>query len=557
MSEVYADSILENAYAIYSADLEAAKGIFQEVLDAAVEHKWKSREAKARRVLGVTLYLQGDYDAALELYQQSLQISEELGDDQGRASALNELGNFFSKRKEFARAEELLRQGAAIAIQAGDSLNYSNSLDMLGMVMNRQGKLGEAEALWMEVLGIRRQISDSVGMSYVYANLGDVAGQRRQSDRALAYLDSSIQLRTALGDRQGIAVAVNNQGETLLALGDTLGAIPYLEESLKLSTAVSYPDLMQWTMGLLASSYASQGRFADALRMQQRVLVLKDSLYNAETTARVAEMQERFDAEGRERTIELERARLRQRTAYLVAAIALVALLGAWIAWLVARQRRRRKEMLESARQRLRDDRLRISRDLHDHLGAELSIVASDIGRLQSTEASEQIKSIRQQVHNAIDQMRETIWAVRTEGGTWADVFAQLRSFAGRLEHPGIVFSLDESLAQELLDPYRMLNLYRFGQEAIRNAVRHAEATHIRVHCDRRGFSVEDDGKGISAEVQQGFGLASLEERARELNAGFRIESPGTGGTVLRLIFDPAMTSVGADVQAKDPADLL
>ncbi len=539
------DSLNAAAYATYSADLNRADTLFRAAVDRAAERGWKPQEAAARKTLAVVTFLRGDYEAALPEFQRALTLYRELGDTRGEGATLIEASNFFSKRKEYARAVDYLERGGKMVLASGDSVLYSNTLDNLGTIAMRQGEIGRADSLYNVVRSLRRRLRDTVGLTYVYDHLASVAGLEGRTQLALRYLDTCIQIREQLGDRQGIAIAVNNQGEALLLATDTAAALPYLERSLALSTAVGFTDLMQYTMNLLSAGYAATGRLADALAIQRRGQTLKDSLYTTETTAKIAEMQERYDAEGRERTIALERARLSQRTAYLVAAVAAVVALGIALLWFASRQRAKQRLLREQSRQRLRDDRLRISRDLHDHLGAELSILASDLGRLDRDIGGGRLVGAKDQVRTAIDQMRETIWAVRSDEGTWADVFAHLRTFAARLEHPSITCTLDPSLTEQRLDPYRMLNLYRFGQEAMRNAVRHAQATEIVIAADDTGLLVEDNGQGLPpGAAEKGFGLASLGERARELGGELYYEVPESGGTRVRLVLSDSRPPV-------------
>jgi signal transduction histidine kinase len=83
-------------------------------------------------------------------------------------------------------------------------------------------------------------------------------------------------------------------------------------------------------------------------------------------------------------------------------------------------------------------------------------------------------------------------------------------------------------------------NLLHIGREALTNAVKHAEATHITVEAKfERGsvsLKVKDDGCGfdvdsVSSESGGGFGLISMRERAEQIGARLNIQSSPGGGT--------------------------
>jgi signal transduction histidine kinase len=78
--------------------------------------------------------------------------------------------------------------------------------------------------------------------------------------------------------------------------------------------------------------------------------------------------------------------------------------------------------------------------------------------------------------------------------------------------------------------------LFRIAQEAVANAVRHADARQVRIDLgferDRVQLTVSDDGKGFDpAHLSDGFGLTSMRERAAQIGSELRIESRPLGGT--------------------------
>jgi len=86
--------------------------------------------------------------------------------------------------------------------------------------------------------------------------------------------------------------------------------------------------------------------------------------------------------------------------------------------------------------------------------------------------------------------------------------------------------------------------VFRIAQEALQNALRHAEAEHIEVRLEGNGngtllLSVADDGRGFDparrAVRGRRLGLTSMEERAEELGGTLAIESALGGGTRVRL----------------------
>ncbi len=225
-------------------------------------------------------------------------------------------------------------------------------------------------------------------------------------------------------------------------------------------------------------------------------------------------------------------------------------------------QRRLRRQVgaLEAERasaRRVHAERERISRDLHDHVGAQLSslLAGVDLARLARDRgratAADPLDAIETDARETIRQLRETIWALHHESMT-VDAFCErLRADAARLlrgrSAPAIRVDCGDCGGVEL-SPMQALHLYRIAQEAVTNAVKHAGASRITVDvaCEagRVTVAVADDGtfrapsgghgaSGDGAAGLSGYGLGSMHARALSIGATLALStSDGTRVTV-------------------------
>lgn len=86
------------------------------------------------------------------------------------------------------------------------------------------------------------------------------------------------------------------------------------------------------------------------------------------------------------------------------------------------------------------------------------------------------------------------------------------------------------------------MNVYRIIQEAVNNAIKHAEASNIEVRVEAQEnvstISIKDNGKGFNPDqIENGNGLNSMKKRAEELKASFDIK-PLENGTHVELILN-------------------
>jgi signal transduction histidine kinase len=196
------------------------------------------------------------------------------------------------------------------------------------------------------------------------------------------------------------------------------------------------------------------------------------------------------------------------------------------------------------------EERTRLARELHDSLGHQLTVAVVQLEgaqRLIPTKperASEMIGTMRNELKNALADLRRTVTALR--GPIAEDI--PLKSALLTLTHSfeqntGLVthFNAAENVP-ELSEPYH-LAIYRAAQEGLTNIQRHADAKNAWVNLSADDqhitLTIRDDGKGLdeSNEKGLGVGLIGLGERASQLGGEMRFTSkPEAGGTTLSFI---------------------
>lgn len=221
----------------------------------------------------------------------------------------------------------------------------------------------------------------------------------------------------------------------------------------------------------------------------------------------------------------------------LVLLLAFAAFIRHW----ATRQLKRRLEALEAER-RLREERDRISRDLHDHVGAQLVTILSgvDLARRRPEAAEGILGSIRESAQHTLGQLRDTIWTLKTADPTPEAFVAYLeKHLAGIRSASGLEIVVESRLHDPRpLPPQVTLNGFRMVQEAVQNTLKHAGATRIDI-------LVEADGRELKVEVRDdgtfrppppdhdGSGTDNMRRRASEL--GGRIEWRIGPGTTVRI----------------------
>jgi signal transduction histidine kinase len=201
------------------------------------------------------------------------------------------------------------------------------------------------------------------------------------------------------------------------------------------------------------------------------------------------------------------------------------------------------KKQLEALelQKKLQQERSRISRDLHDNIGAYTSALIAGINQLKNEEGrkEENISELNDYASNIMGYLRETIWVLNNQHLTFTAFSDRFKNYAGRIvkNYPQLRLQFHEKIENEReLSPQISLNLFRVMQEALQNACKHADASAIEINfsSDQKiELSVVDNGKGIgNTKRDDSYGMANMQERANEIGFSFTIES-GSGTKVM------------------------
>lgn len=249
--------------------------------------------------------------------------------------------------------------------------------------------------------------------------------------------------------------------------------------------------------------------------------------------------QQRADEALRQQHAELE-ARVAERTAALAAEV---------------RERRaaesRSKALLGRVMSVQEEERTRIARDIHDHMGQQITALRMSLEAVRTAApndarlvaAAERAARVAEELDRSIDSLtRELRPAVLDHLGLTAAIENLVRGWSERFGVP-VEFRNAEGDGLRLSGDAEA-NLYRIAQEALHNIYKHAKATVVRVSLARSDghlqLIIQDDGRGFSpVNVHEtsvgGLGLESMRERASLIGGQLVVRSAWGHGTTITV----------------------
>jgi len=211
----------------------------------------------------------------------------------------------------------------------------------------------------------------------------------------------------------------------------------------------------------------------------------------------------------------------------------------------VTKKEKRERETNKAILRAQENERIEIGTELHDNICQVLASCHLLLETAKRTGTSESIKLIDRCKKHIAQALNE----IRNLSHRLAPIFFELSSFEGAINdlllsmNPGnrydMHFDFDPKILLSPVSSDIQLNLYRILQEQLKNIVKYAKATSIKVALslgeDAIRMHIEDDGVGFDTTcVKKGIGLINLQRRAELFSGTFSlITSPGQGCCIL------------------------
>ena len=536
-----AELMLDEYYAVFNKN--HADGIIWvgEALKLARNDENQQLTGRAYLCLGTIWYMNGDYKQAFAYYQRALQIFQSLNDLKYLGRTYNELSVYYRKQKQYDKALECLDFAYESCLEADDMICVETSFNTRGVICELMGNLSEAKFFYKKAEKVAKENGNRIGLSYIYNNLADVYGGQNKFDSAEIYIGRSIEIRKQLEDVQGMAMNYVSQGHLFMKMQQFEKAILSLNKGIELAKEVKYADLIKQGHRSLSQAYKGLNQLEKSLFHLEQSYQLNDSLLSTKKIQALSDMEVKYETEKKEKVIAQKQAdlvkqeiKLQERNLWLFIAIAIGCIVLLTAGFLVWTYRLKGKQLKQEARMDMQNERLRISRDLHDNIGAELTLISSSLYSTdqKSTGEKEYLQRIGSYAKNAMNQLRETVWVIQKENVTLYEFHAKVSEYAYKIcSASGIQFQPHVVPKDQLkLSSTQTINLFRACQEAINNAVKYSNCNSIslqmRYNKSTISIVIADDGKGFDVEsCSKGNGIENMRERIRELNGSFSIKS--------------------------------
>lgn len=236
---------------------------------------------------------------------------------------------------------------------------------------------------------------------------------------------------------------------------------------------------------------------------------------------------------------------------FRVSSILLAFSITALVVWFISEQKHQRSIRMLEYKLAVDQERLRISRDMHDDLGARLTQIRlmSELVR-NDTSFPDNVKNklgeISSEAKHIIQNFNEIVWSLNPKNDTLSNLSEFMihysESFCEKVNIPCRIIASEQFPDVEISSGVRT-NLLSILKEALNNAAKYASCSEIQIHIqlerDNYTLKIMDNGTGFNqSSPSTGNGIASMQHRADALGAHLQIVSEHNKGTQISLVWN-------------------
>jgi signal transduction histidine kinase len=502
-------------------------------------------------------------DSAIYYYENTLKLLEKIKSTTRKNTIYGNLSRIYSEQKMNNIALEYLDKAMNMNIKLKDTsaliINYINKSTLYYQMKNTAGEEKcNREGLRLAILSKNPYLQ--IG---ICTNIGAMFEDRKQYDSSLYYNQRAYQL-------------AKEYGSPIKSINPLIGIVACYAKKKDFNEANKYLQLITQNPDIQRISLEQQlliteqkinilkgiGKYKEASELFLDYNKLKDSTTNIATQEKVLEFDNKLKKAESEKVILSKEVEIhKQKTWIYLLSISGIALL--LLGFLFYRYQNKKQEAksqqiklleqenefvaVKSSLEGQLNERVRISKEIHDDLGSSLTTI-SLLTEVLKTKVDgikvPEVAKISATSARMVDSMNEIVWALNVHNDTLDSLVAFIRKYARDfLQDTSIKLVFEEDVNQDFtLQGNVRRSIYLVVKEAINNVVKHADAqqVHLNIQTDNNKLTImiEDDGKGINESKKSAFGngLRNMKQRIEDIGGTFSMYQ--TKGMVVSIEYN-------------------
>lgn len=535
--------------------------LFEKALQQAKQYHYQKGIADLYTSLALISYYQGKFDKNTFYSLQAMQQHAKLQDFKKLCTDYAEYG-YQLKRRNLKQAIFFMQKGKRLAEAKKYTFELGGIYDNYGVLKEFNSELDSALYYYQKALTVKKKHKDTHGIPYSLNNIAGIYMMQKNFTLAQKYLEEAYRNRVSQKDSIGLTESLSLYGSYYEAKEDYEKAIAYWEQAKVMARENGYKNQELSCYLALAALYEKNNHSNKALSCLKKQIQLNDSLNNLQLQQDQMALDTEFQTQEKEKVLLITKAEVAKKNLFLIGVFGLL-LCSLLLGYLVFFRQKSKTLHLEQQMKlqtalaqvemhnKLQEQRVVISRDLHDNIGSQLTFIISSIENIkffigdQNDKVFERLSKISNYTKETITELRDTIWAMNKDTISMEDLLGRVSNHVNQAKlasvNKTIEFSntIEENYKRDF-SSQEGIYIFRIIQEALNNAIKYSDAAHIHISFslqqEEMQISIHDNGKGFHMQqTNHGHGLSNMYKRAAEIGAVVEIHSNLGKGTNILL----------------------
>ncbi len=401
------------------------------------------------------------------------------------------------------------------------------------------------------------------GLIDLYNTLATIDKDLKNFDEAYASFAKVEAISRKNNNEVGIAMVLINRGGMMSDAGQYRKGLNDMLKALPICLEMGDYSFLRVINYNIAEAYEKLGEFKSAMKYYKEYKVAEDSLNNQSAKAQLNDLNVKYETLEKESQLAEQELTLQTQEATIAAQNSrMIAIGGTAVVLLLigtlyynrskAHQKAAYQTSLLTEKEKglvaiveaTESERKRISKDLHDGIGQQLSALKLGLQSVKSNvsgEVENEINELTEQFSKSADEVRQISHQMMPrslmENGLVEAMDGLLKTsfryseINYTYEHHGIEGRFDEKVE---------VSLYRILQELVNNVIKHSGASELSVQLvkskARLMLLVEDNGRGLGKDKSDGHGLLNIKNRLDMINGAVNFEPSSNSGVLATVV---------------------
>jgi signal transduction histidine kinase len=502
-------------------------------------------------------------DSAVYYYDKALKAYEKINDLSELAVIYLNISGIYLDQKLYDIGLDYAKKALSADTKAKDTLGMIADNVNLSIAYYEKKDSKQEEKHNREALRLSEKVKSPYRIMVACINMAEMFKDRNNYDSSLIYSKKAYQLSIKYGSNVTRIENLLGMAHAYMKKKDYANAYKYLNLATT-DDAIKELSLERtlYLTELKIDIYKNTGRYKEAAFLLEDYNKLTDSSFVISTQEKVLEFNNKLKKAESEKVILSKEVEInKQKTWIYLLSISGIALL--LLGFLFYRYQNKKQEAknqqiklleqenefvaIKSSLEGQLNERVRISKEIHDDLGSSLTSI-SLLTEVLKTKVDgikvPEVAKISATSARMVDSMNEIVWALNVHNDTLDSLVAFIRKYARDfLQDTSIKLVFEEDVNQDFtLQGNVRRSIYLVVKEAINNVVKHAYAQQVKLNIqandNKLTIVIEDDGHGINEARKSAFGngLRNMKQRIEDIGGTFAMYQ--TKGMVVSIEYN-------------------